>query len=51
MPGPALMAFFLGWLSRSELMPRSTPLPNTAARDTTYGLDVTGASASQLGQK
>lgn len=51
MPGPALMAFFLGWLSFSELTPRNTPLPNTAEGDTTYGLDVTGAGVSQLGQK
>lgn len=32
-------------------MPRNTPLPNTVKRDTTYGLDITGASVSQLGQR
>lgn len=43
--------FFPGWVPRSELTPRNTPLPNTAERDTTYGLDVSGAGASQVGQK
>lgn len=30
MPGPALVAFSLGWLSCSELTPRNTPLPSAA---------------------
>lgn len=41
----------LGRFSCSELMPRNTSLPNAAEGDTTYGLDVTGAGVSQLGQK
>lgn len=30
MPGPALVAFSLGWLSCSELTPRNTPFPSAA---------------------
>lgn len=51
MAGQALVAFFLCLLSYSELMPSNTHLPNATRSDTTYGLDATEGSMSQLAQK
>lgn len=51
MAGQALVAFFLCLLARSELMPSNTHLPNATRSDTTYGLDVTEGSMSQLAEK